>query len=469
MSDEIGLIGLGRMGRNLAANMRDHGIVVRAWDHSVNVRTDVGGRLPDLPLSATIGELIEALSPPLCVMVMVPSGGAVEQCLTTLSGLLEKGDVIIEAGNSHYRETERRQDLFSSHGIDLLGLGVSGGLDGARFGPSLMAGGPAAAWQRAKPILEPIAARAGGEPCAGYIGEGGAGHFIKTVHNGIEYAIMQILADVFELLSQGCKMPAEEIAKTFHALNEGATAGFLVEASAHIAASQDEAGTGFLIDSVDDRADQKGTGRWAVEAALDYNIAVPTIAAAVQFRSLSAGDSLRRATSEDMPADKPLRSLSPDDVIPQIGSGVACAMASAFAQGFSLIGAAKNDFGAKINGRRIAQLWRSGCILRGDIVNRIADNKAPEPEEFDLLRSDCLQPLVAKGMVPLREMVRAAISAGLPVPGLSSAAEYVDALSQSKLSTRFIQLQRDYFGGHGIRRIGQDELLHGPWQRDDDQ
>ena len=468
MSDEISLIGLGRMGRNLAANMMEHGIAVQAWDQSANVRTEVGTFLPDLPLSGDIEELTGSLSPPRCVMLMVPSGDAVEQCLTTLSGLLGRGDVIIDCGNSHYHDTERRQDSLSNQGIHLLGLGVSGGLDGARYGPSLMAGGPAAAWQRTGPLLETIAARAEGEPCAGYLGEGGAGHFIKIVHNGIEYAIMQILADVFDVLSQGCGMPAEEIAKTFHALNSGTTAGFLVEASEHVAASRDEAGTGFLVDSVDDRADQKGTGHWAVEAAFDLGVAVPTIAAAVQFRTLSAEDRLRSDAMEDMAGDALHHSLSPDDVIPLIGSAVACAMASAFAQGFSLIGAAKDDFGAKIDRRRVALLWRSGCILRGEMVNGIADSLDREPECFDFLRSDWFQPLVAKGVEPLRDMLTAALSVGLPVPGLSSAAGYVDALSQSRLSTRFIQLQRDYFGDHGFRRIGQDVLVHGPWHRDDD-
>jgi len=464
----IGLIGLGRMGRNLAANMLERGIVVQAWDHSVHVRTEVGNRLPDLLLRDTIEELIEALSSPRCLMLVIPSGDAVEQSLTTLSGLLAPGDVIIEAGNSHYRDTERRQDLLSGQGVHLLGLGISGGPAGARHGPSLMAGGPAAAWQRAGPILETIAARTEGDPMAGYLGKGGAGHFIKTVHNGIEYAIMQVLADVFEILSQGCGTPGEEIAKTFRALNSGATAGFLVEASEHAAASRDESGTGFLIDSVDDRADQKGTGYWAVEAAFDMGVAVPTIAAAVQFRSLSAGDRLSREAPKDTPGDKPHHSLSPDVVIPLIGPGVACAMASSFAQGFCLIGAAKDNFGAKIDRRQVARLWRSGCILRGEMVNGIADSLDPESECFDILRSERLQPLVAEGIEPLREMVKAALSAGLPVPGLSSAAGYVDALNQPRLSTRFIQLQRDYFGGHGIRRIGQDVLSHGPWHRDDD-
>jgi len=468
MPNEIGLIGLGRMGQNLAENMVEHDIAVQAWDHSSNVLNKVRTLLPGLPLSAKIEELIEALPTPRCVMLMVPSGDAVEQCLTSLSGLLGQGDIIIDSGNSHYRDTERRQDLLSSQGIHLLGLGISGGPDGARFGPSLMAGGPVEAWRQAGPILETISARAEDAPCAGYIGERGAGHFIKIVHNGIEYAIMQILADVFELLSQGCKMPPEEVAKTFYALNSGVTAGFLVETSGHVSAAKDEAGTGFLIDTVDDRADQKGTGFWAVEAAFDMGVAVPTIAAAVQFRAFSAEDRFRNAATKDVNEDTSLPSLQPDDVIPLIGPGVACAMASAFAQGFSLIGAAKDNFGAKIDRHLVARLWRSGCILRGEMVNRIADNQGPEPESLDLLRSDSLRPLVAEGIEPLRDLLKAALSAGFPVPGLASAAGYIDASIQSQLSTRFIQLQRDYFGDHGFRRIGQDGLIHGPWHRDDD-
>ncbi len=468
MSDGIGLIGLGRVGQNLAANMMGHDIAVQAWDHSSRVRDKVASLRPGLPVSAKIEDLIEALSPPRCVMVMVPSGDAVEQIMTTLSGLLGQGDVIIDAGNSHYRDTERRQDLLSGQGIDLLGLGVSGGLDGARNGPSLMAGGPVAAWRRAGPILETIAARAGDESCAGYLGEGGAGHFVKTVHNGIEYAIMQILADIFELLSQGCKMPCEEISETFQALNSGMTAGFLVEASAQVTAARDDGGTGFLIDCVDDRAGQKGTGYWAVEGAYDLGVGVPTIAAAVQFRALSAEDRQRKAATGNVDEDTPFPSLQPDDVVPLIGPGVSCALASAFAQGFSLMGAAKNKFGGEIDRHLVARLWRSGCILRGEMVNGIADIQGPEPESFDLPLSGCLRPLVAEGIKPLRDLVKAALSTGLPVPGLSSAAEYVDALNQPKLSTRFIQLQRDYFGDHGFRRMGQDALSHGPWHRDNE-
>ena len=401
-------------------------------------------------------------------MLMVPSGDAVEQNLTTLAGLLEPGDVIIEAGNSHYRDTERRQDFLSDQGIHLLGLGVSGGPDGARNGPSLMAGGSEIAWQRARPILETIAARTEGTPSAGYLGKGGAGHFIKTVHNGIEYAIMQILADVYEILSQGCGTPGEEITNIFRKLNSGITAGFLVEASEQAAASRDKAGTGFLIDSVDDRADQKGTGYWAVEAAFDMGVAVPTIAAAVQFRSLSAGDRPGRDAPREKPRDRPLHSLSTGDVIHLIGPGVACAMASSFAQGFCLIGAAKDNFGAKIDLRHVARLWQSGCILRGKMINGIANSLKSGSKCFDILQSEPLQPPLAEGIEPLRGLVTAALIAGLPVPGLSSAAGYIDALNRPSLSTRFIQLQRDYFGGHGIRRIGQDVLSHGPWHRDGD-
>jgi len=401
-------------------------------------------------------------------MLVVPSGDAVEQILITLTGLLEPGDVIIEAGNSHYRDTERRQNFLSGKGIHLLGLGVSGGLVGARHGPSLMAGGSTVAWQRARPILETIAACTNGRPSAGYLGKGGAGHFIKTVHNGIEYAIMQILADIFEILSQGCGTPGEGIGKIFQTLNTGATAGFLIEASVHAASSKDEVGTGFLVDSVDDRADQKGTGYWAVEAAFDMGVAVPTIAAAVQFRSLSAGGRLSKDTPNETQREKSHHPLSTDDVILHIAPAVACAMASSFAQGFCLIGAAKYNFGAKIDLHHVARLWQSGCILRGEMINGIADSLKPGLECLDILRSEPFQPLVAEGIEPLRKLVTAALSAGLPVPGLSSAVGYIDALNRSRLSTRFIQLQRDYFGGHGIRRIGQNVLSHGPWHKGED-
>ena len=468
MSDEIGLIGLGRMGRNLAANMMAHDIAVRAWDQSTDVLAELQAVNPDLLLCGDIAELVKGLSPPRCVMLMVPDGDAVEECLAALSDVLEKGDVIIDSGNSHYRDTERRQNVLLNQGLHLLGVGVSGGVDGARHGPSFMGGGPATAWRRAGPILEAIAARAGGEPCAGYLGEGGAGHFVKMVHNGIEYAILQILADVFDLLSQGCGMKAEEVAETFSGLNSGPTAGFLVEASERVVASRDDAGTGFLIDAVDDRAEQKGTGRWAVQAAFDFGVAVPTLSAAVQFRDLSADDRLRGTVELDATGVAHQASLSPGDVNPLIGSAIACAMVSAFAQGFALITAAGEDFGAALDQHRIALLWRSGCILRGEMVNRIAESLAAEPQSLDLLGSDGLRPLVAEGIEPLRELSMAALSIGLPVPGLSTAAGYVDALRRSSLSTRFIQLHRDYFGAHGFRRIRQDVTVHGPWHGDDD-
>jgi len=468
MLDEIGLIGLGRMGRNLAANLMAHDIAVRAWDQSIDGLAELQAVNPDLLLCGDIAELVKALSPPRCVMLMVPDGDAVEECLAALSDVLEKGDVIIDSGNSHYRDTERRQNVLLNQGLYLLGVGISGGVDGARHGPSLMGGGPAAAWRRAGPILETIAANASGKSCAGYLGEGGAGHFVKMVHNGIEYAILQILADVFDLLSQGCAMPAEEVAETFAELNFGPTAGFLVGASERVVASRDDAGSGFLIDAVDDRAEQKGTGRWAVQAALDFGVAVPTLSAAVHFRDLSADDRLRGAVELYATGDAHQASLSPGNVKPLIGSAVACAMVSAFAQGFALITAAEENFGAALDQHRIAQLWRSGCILRGEMVNQIAESLAAEPQSVDLLRSDGLRPLVAEGLEPLRELSMAALSIGLPVPGLSTAAGYVDALRQSSLSTRFIQLHRDYFGAHGFRRIRQDFMVHGPWHRDDD-
>ncbi len=466
MPNEIGLIGLGRMGRNLAANMAEHDIAVRGWDPSTGALAQACAANPNLLSCDTVAELVRALTPPRCVMLMVPDGYAVDQCLTELSGDLDKGDVVIDAGNSHYRDMERRQEDLLGQGVDLLGLGVSGGPAGALHGPALMAGGSAAAWQRARPVLESIAAQIDGDLCAAYLGEGGAGHFVKMVHNGIEYAILQILADVFDLLSRGCDLPAGEIAEIFTGLNSGPSAGFLIEASEHIVAARDETGEGFLIDAVDDRAAQNKTGRWAVEVAMEFGVAVPSIAAAVQFRALSADEPRREA--QDGGASRPMRSsLASDTVISFIGPGVGCAMASAFAQGFALIDAAEERFGEPLDRRRIASIWRSGCILRGEMVNRIAESLATEPQCPGLLGANGVRPLVAEGIEPLRELAVAAVSIGLPAPGLSTAAGYVNAIGRSPLSTRFIQLHRDYFGGHGFRRTGKDGLVHGPWHEDD--
>jgi 6-phosphogluconate dehydrogenase len=466
MSDEIGLIGLGRMGRNLAANFIENGIKVHGWDSSADVRAEVKGVQSGLFSYDDMAGLVAALPPPRCVMVMVPDGDAVEECLAALSGLLEKGDVLIDSGNSHYRDTHRRQLAFSDKGLDLVGLGISGGPGGARHGPSLMAGGPEKAWRRVGPMLETIAARVGDEPCAGLLGGAAAGHFVKMAHNGIEYAVMQILADIHEILSGGCGMAPERIAETFQVLNRGPTAGFLVEAVERVCASSAGPETGFLIDIVDDRADQNKTGRWAVEAAFDLGVAVPTIAAAVQFRTLSTADRLERAEQDDAAESPPLQPLAAAGILPLLGPAFALAQAVSFAEGFALMGAAQGCLGHALDKRRIALLWRAGCVLRSEMVNRIAASLEAEPECSGLLGADMFRPLVLEGLEPLRQMCSAAIAAGLPVPGLVSALGYAEALGRKRLSTRLIQMQRDYFGGHGFRLVGQEDLVHGPWHGD---
>jgi len=474
MNDDIGLIGLGRMGLGLAANMVSRGIRVHAWDPSPQAReraqgTKTGARTgAEVKLHDGPAALAAALPRHRCVMLMVPAGDAVDQCLETLSGLLDAGDVVVDAGNSHYSDTERRQAQLAAKGLDLLGLGVSGGPEGARVGPSLMAGGPAAAWRRAGPVLEAVAARAGDDACAGRLGAGGAGHFVKTAHNGIEYAVMQILADVHEILRVGCGLAPDAVAEAFDALDDGPTAGFLTAVSARVAAQPDNHGPGFLMDAVDDRAGQMGTGRWALEAALDLGVPVPTMAAAVAFRTLSSADRLRAEARDGRAAGAAAPPLVASDLLPLLAPALACALASAFAQGFALLAMAGDRFGAPLDLARIARLWRAGCILRGDMVARIADSLASEPGRCEILGSEGLRPLVADGMAPLGRVTAMALAAGLPAPGLASAHGYVAALGRDRLSTAMVQLQRDYFGGHGLRRAGPGEggrePLETPWR-----
>ncbi|MEE2699406.1 MAG: NADP-dependent phosphogluconate dehydrogenase [Pseudomonadota bacterium] len=466
MVQEIGLIGLGRIGRNLAANLIKHGVSVQAWDKSSETCNEVRALLPNLNLNNDIQNLIRALHHPRCVMLVVPDGDAVDQCINKLSKLLEEGDIIIDSGNSHFRDTEVREKLLLTKGIHFLGIGISGGPQGARCGPSFMVGGQLQTWQVIRPLLESISAQANNTPCAGYVGKGGAGHFIKIVHNGIEYAIMQILADVFELLSKGCDATTDEITKIFQEINKGVTAGFLVEAAAQITNSKIKNSKKFLIDSVDDRAEQKGTGNWAVELAFEMGVSVPTISAAVQFRTLSSQHPPIKKTINIPMNEGSIPVLPIEDIISLLSPGITCAFLSAYAQGFSLIGAAKNRFGTIIDNRHVAQIWGGGCILRSELINLIAKSQDPKIDTPNILQADNIQPLVLGGIAPLRELIKASLSADIPVPGLYSAAAYIDSLNQVKLSTRFIQLQRDYFGSHGFFNEGQKTIKHGPWKKD---
>lgn len=461
MPERIGIVGLGAMGRNLAANFHDHGIRVTAWERDPALRARAGGELDGIGLFDNLAELVDALPQPRRLLLMIASGAPVDSILSELRALVAGGDVIVDGGNSHYRDTARRCAELRDLGIGYLGLGISGGPVGARSGPSIMAGGPLAAWSSVTPVFEPIAARHAGTPCASLLGEGGAGHFVKMVHNGIEYAVMQIIAEIHELLMRAEQGDAERAATRIEGLRTGPADSFLMEITSRVAAAAAAGLDGFDITRVDDAAGQKGTGGWTVEAALELGVAVPTIAAAVMVRNLSASGGLRGAAQKAETAPAAVGPM-PDG----FADGMALAFASAFAQGFAVFTAAGDRFGAPLDRACIAATWMAGTILRGAVLTRLSEALRDDPARLDLLDGD--GGFVAAGLAPLRQIVSTATGSGVPVPALASALAYVENLRQPTMSTRLIQLQRDHFGAHGLRDRATGETFHGPWHDDDD-
>lgn len=462
MHDEIGLIGLGPMGRGLAANMKSQGVHVCAWEPSAQIRSLSQVSALGIALADDAHDLVRSLQPGRIILLMVRSGPAVDACLAALTPHLSPRDVVIDAGNSHPQDTERRQRQLSERNLTLMNIGVSGGPSGARSGPAIMAGGPFEAWDRVRPLLERVSARFDDEPCADHFGTGAAGHFVKLVHNGIEYAVMQALADVHLLLTSACGLPGARAGEIFAELNETPAGGFLTQIAAESAACPDPHGDGLLIDSVDDRAVQNGTGAWSVTAASEAGVAVPSIAAAVGFRAFSANAAFRRRTA---PKQTPATDAFPEaaEVSALVAPAISAATAASFQQGFALLSETGNRFGAPLSLCRIARVWRAGSILQGRMTEALATALNNHPPLAGNPRIEHLESVAAQGLEALRRLNVIGITAGLPLPGLNASLTYLDGFGDRPLSTRFIQVLRDRFGAHGFRRLDGSEG-HGPWQ-----
>ncbi|PIW26423.1 MAG: hypothetical protein COW30_15260 [Rhodospirillales bacterium CG15_BIG_FIL_POST_REV_8_21_14_020_66_15] len=452
MNDEIGLIGLGPMGRGLAAAMQSHGIHVRAWEPSPEIRNSPEVTALGIANANGAEDLARGLKPNRIILLMVRSGTPVDDCLAALTPHLSPHDVVIDAGNSHPQDTERRQALLHESGLALMGLGVSGGPSGARRGPALMAGGPLDAWNRTGPVLKRIAARFNGEPCVDRFGAGAAGHYVKMVHNGIEYAVMQALADLHALLTQGCGLAANQVGEIFARMEQSPAAGFLTQIAAEAAAYPDPEGTGFLVDAVDDRAAQNGTGAWSVTAASEAGVAVPSIAAAVDFRTFSANALFRRRAITKA-ASAGGASLAVGDVGSLAASAMSAVSAASFQQGLALLSHTGDRFGAPLPLCRIVRVWRAGSILQGRMTEELAQALQDESTPPDNPRTRYLDAVAAEGLDALRQLTVFGISAGIPVPGLSTSLAYLDGFGDRPLSTRFVQMLRDRFGEHGFRRL----------------
>ncbi|MGB0798316.1 MAG: NADP-dependent phosphogluconate dehydrogenase [Planktomarina sp.] len=461
----MGLIGVGTMGSALALNIAENGHDVALWNlDGATVDTlisSAGDLAPRLTKTESIADLVVAMPTPRAIILLVPAGKPVEMTIDALIPLLAPGDTIIDGGNSDFRETIARTKRVEDAGLAYLGIGVSGGSEGARHGPSMMVGGTAATYTAIKPILEAISAKFEGDPCVAHLGPDGAGHFVKTVHNGIEYADMQMIAEAYGVLRDGAGAAASEIAPVFRRWNQGELNSYMIGVTADVLAAKDPKTGADMVDMIVDKAGQKGTGRWTVIEAIRMGQSASIIEAAVGARVLSSEKGTREIASTLLvPAGTdPMAVVSEQDLEAALITG----RVLAYAQGFRILKAASDEFSWDLDYSRIAEIWRAGCIIRSTMLDDIADAFRTELPDDRLILSPHFIKILTQNVAGLRRVVCAAALQGLPVPALSAALSWFDTIRQARGTTDLTQAQRDYFGAHSFLRIDEEGSHHGPW------
>ncbi|GAB2732050.1 NADP-dependent phosphogluconate dehydrogenase [Salinifilum aidingensis] len=464
---QIGVTGLAVMGRNLARNFARNGYAV-ALHNRTSARTralvDEFGHEGRFVPSESPEECVAALQRPRRLVTMVQAGPATDAVITEFASHMDEGDIIIDAGNAHFADTIRRERALRERGIHFVGTGVSGGEEGALHGPSIMPGGSAEAWQALGPMLEAIAARApDGSPCVTHVGPDAAGHFAKMVHNGIEYADMQLIAEAYDLLRRGAGMSCEQIAEVFRGWNRGRLDSFLVDITAEVLAHRDP-GTGApFVDVVLDQAEQKGTGRWTVRQALDLGVPVNSIAEAVFARSLS-GHAEQRDAARDLPGPQAaMDAETARNMAEDVEKALYASKIVAYAQGFHQIAAGSTENDWNIDRGRIAAIWRAGCIIRARFLDDIRAAFDARPDLPSLLADPSFAAALSDAQQAWRRVVSTAVTIGVPTPGFSAALSYFDSLRSSALPAALTQAQRDFFGAHTYRRTDRDGVFHTRW------
>ena len=461
----IGIIGLGVMGQMLALNMERNGYRVAGYDLDQGKVRSFETNNPDKNLLAcdTLDAFTKALEKPRRIMMMVPAGKPVDAVIGGLEPLLEPDDLLIDGGNTHFTDTERRASDLEAKGIVYLGTGVSGGEYGALWGPSIMPGGQPAAWELVKPIFEAIAAKVNGDPCVAYLGPRSAGHYVKMVHNGIEYGDMQLIAETYDILHRGLGFSAGELHSVFSEWNEGELESYLIEITSDIFARIDEDTGKPLVDVILDEAKQKGTGKWTSQNALDLGVPTPTINAAVEARIISAYKEERVAASKVLNGPEPLEKNGRDVIVNDVREALYAAKICSYAQGFTLLRMASDEYGYGLNYREIARIWRGGCIIRARFLDDIRSAFERNPKLTSLLMDPEFGKAVESRQGALRGVIQMAVSDGIPVPAFSSALAYYDSYRSTRMPANLTQAQRDYFGAHTYRRIDRDGSFHTEW------
>lgn len=467
-ASDFGIVGLGVMGKNLLLNISDQGLNVAGLDRNREKTEAFQEETSNGALFATTSEkeFINALKKPRKIMMLVPAGDPVDSVISQLLPYLEEGDLLMDGGNSHFQETERRMDRLSGRGIHYLGVGISGGEAGARTGPSMMPGGDRKAYDLVRPILEAAAAKVNGEPCVAWMGNRSAGNYVKTVHNGIEYALMELIAEAYHFMKSVLCLSDEKIGKVFHRWNSGVLESFLMEITADIFARKDEFGDGLLLNKIMDSARQKGTGKWTSQNAMDIEVAVPAIDMAVMVRNISSYKKERSLAAALYPDSSRWLESEEEAWVEKLKHSIQFGFITVFSQGFTLLSQGSEAYNYEVNLAEVAKIWRGGCIIRAGMLNDFMEIFSENPGLGSLL----LDKRIARYMPELsrdtRDCVIEAIKAEIPLAALSASISYFDLCKSSWLPVNLIQAQRDYFGSHGYERTDRPGTFHTGWKSD---
>ena len=464
---EIGIVGLGVMGCNLLLNMADHGFTVAGYDKDNSKVKSLQQQATSAAIQAfpDIKDFIAALKPPRAIMMLVPAGAPVDAVIQDVLPYLDKGDLIIDAGNSYFRDTDRRAKELTAKGIQFLGIGISGGEKGARLGPSIMPGGPKAAYERVRPILEAVSAKVNNDPCVTYLGPGSAGHFVKMVHNGIEYGIMQLIAESYDLLKRSLKLDNETLAKLYGEWNQGDLNGYLIEITSHIFAFKDDKSKHSLVDEIVAVAAQNGTGMWTSQSAMELQVPTPTIDLAVTMRDLSALISQREQANKLYQPNIADFTGDQKAFITKIQQALFASIGIAYAQGFALLLVAAKHYDYQLDLEAVARIWRGGCIIRSALLEDIREAFKANADLPNLLLDAKFSKKIIANLAGFRETVSQATKLGIPVPDLSVSLSYLEALASAWSPANLIQAQRDYFGSHTYQRIDEKGTFHTQWEK----
>ncbi|KQT18492.1 6-phosphogluconate dehydrogenase [Chryseobacterium sp. Leaf404] len=462
-----GVVGLGVMGRNLLYNIADNGFSVAGFDLDqekvVELRNGIASGTRVIG-SVSLEEFVANLDSPRKIILMVPAGKPVDAVLESITPFLNPDDVVIDAGNSYFKDTERRIESLKSKNLHFMGMGVSGGEQGARRGPSIMPGGDWDAFELVKPMLEVISAKVNGEPCTAYMGKGAAGNYVKMVHNGIEYAIMQLISEAYDLLRKGAKLNNDQLYEVFKKWNEGEMNSFLIEITRDIFRQKDDLTDGFLVDQILDKAGAKGTGKWTSEQAMEIGVSIPTIDIAVTSRILSAYKAERVEASQLYTREVAVTPENTELFIQEVGDALYLATLISYAQGLALLVKASEEYSFEIPLKDVVKIWRGGCIIRSVLLEKFYAAYSEDENLSNILLNKEISEIVKNKLSSLRKTAAYAISNGVPSLGLQSALGYFEAYTTESLPVNLLQAQRDYFGAHTYQRNDREGIFHSLWQ-----